>query len=364
MSKKTSHDDVKEVLDGCDIDDLPDPSSYISTGCSLLNIALSNKIEVGIPLGRIIQIFGGSATCKSVLGHTLLGYALRSDMEAFLADVEHALDPRFASMFGFDIENEKCHVGEPDCLEQMFDKWIGGAIEEYEDKPKIMVVDSITSLPSKHELDKGMMDTQSRAPRAKTISEGLRRYIRKLSETNTTLFCVDQTRTDMSGYGGEVTSGGRGLEFYASTRIYLKHEAHIQNSKGINVGIWVKFIVKKNRVAPPFRQGSFRLLYDYGVDDISSNLRWLAEMRGGTNNPEDTETWSIAKSKKAEGKKKIPGLLEQVSLVLEHGTVETNSIKKWVREVEERGLEETLKQNVKAVWDEVYKPEVRKQRVW
>jgi recombination protein RecA len=363
MAKKekdqVSLDEIKEVIDSCNVSELPEVHSWCPTGSTILDLSISNMLPGGIPIGRIVQIFGASSTCKSVLANTILGYALRNGMKAFLADVENAFDPAFACKFGLDPKNTNFHMGSPITVEEFFDKWLGGILKVYTDEPKVLVVDSITALPSVTEVEKSMTEQGfGGSARAKAIGLGLRKYQMALAKSNTTLFCIDQTRDSMEAFGPkETTTGGRGLEFYSATRIYLQHEANVENSKEVNVGIWVRFTISKNRVAPPMREGNMKLIYDYGVDDIASNLRFLAESRGEV---DEKGAWHPAKDGK--------GVMNKVTLVFPEGEnqerLETTSIKAWVTRIEKENLEDLLRKNVYDVWKEIYKPEERKARVW
>jgi protein RecA len=355
--KKTKLADVKEVIDSLEIEELPEVREWCPTGSTLLDLAIADRVPGGIPIGRIVQVYGASSTCKSVIGSTILGYALRGGKKAFLADVENAFDPTFAAKFGLDSTHKDFHIGNPSTLEEFFDRWIAGIITTYKDEPKVLVVDSITALPSVFETETEMTEQGFGATRPKIMSLGLRKYKKALCNTNTTLFCIDQTRDNISGYGPkETTTGGRGMEFYASTRIYLKHEADIENSAGINQGIWVGFTIKKNRVAPPKQEGFIKLLYHYGIDDIASNLRFLAEYRGECT---DDMGWKEAKDGRS--------MIAKVTLTFPDGdkeVLETTNVKTWIERIEERGLEKDLIRNVVDVWRDLHKTEDRKARVW
>lgn len=324
---------------------LPDVSEWCSTGCTLLDIAIANQYPGGIPVGRIIHTYGGTSTCKTVLAITASGYSQRAKRQTYYADVEHTLDPAFAEIYGLDCSNEKTfEMGHPVTLEELFDGYIHGIVNPKKDrintKPKIVVVDSITALPAEVETKDNMKDGTYGTMRAKQMSKGLRKYIFALAESNTTLFCVDQTRDNVgSMWGGETTSGGRALEFYASVQIYLKMDTKIKNSSERIIGNWIKFRIDKNKVGPPLREGRFGILYAYGLDDIASNLYFLSECQNGP---------QAAKNKTT-----------MIKYLNQESKMSTG-----IKYVEENNLEKDLQKEVWGVWQEVYKTEKRKQRIW
>ena len=342
--KKTKSEVEKTSQKASEVIDIPSVKEWCQTGCTVLDLAIANVFPGGIPIGRIMQVYGGMSTCKSVLAATILGFAQRAGVATHFADVEHTLDERFAAIYGYD--SSKSQISYPDTLEEMFDDWIAGAIYKDAKKkvlntnPKVMITDSVTALPAKLETDKRMDEGQARAPRAKQLSLGFRKYIKAIAESNTTLVLIDQTRTNMSSpFGGETVSGGKAPEFYPSVRLYLKHDGKVINPAKKVIGIWTRFKITKNKVAPPFREGRFKILFDYGLDDISSNLFFISEEQNG-----------IDAAKKARTK---------IELFQEEHT-----IKSWVKYIEEGSLEEDLRKVVWALWQKVYETEPRKVRKW
>jgi recombination protein RecA len=330
-----------------EVDGLPDVCGWCSTGCLQLDLAISDRMDGGIPLGRVVHAFGGGSTAKTVLGTTILGYAQRAKMHAYMNDVEHTLDQRFASMYGLDCTDKLFHLDHSDTLEDMFDNYIGGIIFPYKDKkkmntsPKVLVIDSVTALPTMVELSEKMEAGTYGMTRPKQMSKGFRKYTFPMANSNTTLFCIDQTRDNVGVLFGkkETTSGGRALEFYSSVQIYLQHESNIVNSKKVTIGIWVKFEIVKNKVAAPFRKGRFKILFDYGLDDISSNIRFLAIDQCGEKAAKNRGTML-----KALGKE-MP-------------------IQNWTKYIEDNGLEAELRQAVYELWRVMHRVEERKPRVW
>lgn len=371
-------DEMQKTSQACQLLGLPEVKTWCSTGCTVLDLAISNNFPGGIPIGRIVQVYGGASTAKSVLATTILGYALRSDKHAFYADVEHTLDPAFAAYYGLDCTNENFNYGyswwtgkdkktaqdQPATLEEFFDEYLGGILKLRTRKPKVVVVDSITALPAAFETGTDMTKQGFGAYRAKQISLGLRKYISLLAEKDVTLFVVDQTRDDVGGgsYSSEVTTGGRGFEFYSSVRLHLTHGRRVVNSNEKDIGVWVNFKVDKNKVAPPFRKGKFKIIFDYGMDDIVSNLSYLALVKSGVDPSYKLTTSVVLGVCKTCGALCLPGA-EKCSC---GGPVESvdKQIQHWLTHIEKESREKDLQQIVAATWAEEYKTPDRKPREW
>jgi len=367
-------DEMQETAKACRVLGLPEVKDWCSTGCTVLDLAISNTFPGGIPIGRIVQVYGGASTAKSVLATTILGYALRSGKHAFYADVEHTLDPAFAAYYGLDCTHENFYYGygwsdpkkvqeQPGTLEEFFDTYLGGILKLRTRKPKVIVVDSITALPAAFEISTEMTKQGFGAYRAKQISLGLRKYISLLAEKDVTLFVIDQTRDNVGAvYASEVTTGGRGMEFYSSVRLHLTHGCKVVNSKEKEIGVWVNFKIDKNKVAPPFRKGKFKILFDYGMDDIVSNLSYLALVSSGAS-PSYRLTATVTLDVcKACGSLLVPGTekcscggeVEQVDKQIQH----------WLALIEEQKREKELQAIVAEVWKNEYRAPNRKAREW
>lgn len=333
---------VKQAVDANKTMPLPGVQHWFSTGCTVLDLALSNRLDGGVPAGRVIHVFGAGSTCKSVLACTTAGYAQRRGQFAHYLDVEQTLDTDFAKLFGLNVDDASTlATGYPTTLEDLFDNHIKNILATKKDKPQFVAIDSISALPSVVETEEAMDKGSFGATRAKQMSRAFRKYHFALANAGITLFCIDQTRDAINSmFAKEVTSGGRALEFFSSVQIYLRHDSKILNNKDVPIGIWVKFRIDKNKVAPPLREGRFKILFDYGIDDIASNLYFLSECQNG---PQNAKKKSTTIAFNGEEKK----------------------MSTWINEIEENNLEETLRQEVYKTWQELYSnTEQRKPRVY
>jgi len=344
---KKSGDALSEVREAIKetgtILDLPGVTQWISTGCTVLDLAISNRYPGGIPVGRIYHIFGGTGTCKTVMAATTMGYAQRAGIETHYMDVEHMLAADFVKkVCGLDLTTVDS-IGYPETIEDLFDNYISNIIypngrpnkkttkKSMNTAAKLVVVDSVSALPSVFEMEHKMDEQGFGAYRAKQLSLAYRKYIKELAESNTTLFLIDQARDNMgSAFGGETCSGGRSKEYYSSVSMHLKKFKEIQNPNKISIGVWTKFKNKKNNCGPPFREGMFRIMFDYGMDDICSNLVFLAFCQHGP-----------------EAANKV------MTKIKFHGTERTR--KSWVKHVEDENLEEELRKAVWKAWQELHK---------
>lgn len=335
--------DIKKVSENCRKKNLPPIRGWCSTGCTVLDLAITDDLPGGIPIGRIIQCYGGESTCKSVLATTILGYAQRNDMLAYYDDVEQTLDPKFAELYGLDCSDEKTFtLLHSTTIEEMFDENVKTVLFDKKLKKthKVYAIDSLTALPTEVELKADLKKGSFGMSRAKQISIALRKYNDPLANNNMTLFCIDQTRDNISGYGDrEIPPGGKSLKFYASVRIYLKTDTKIVNKHDKIIGMWVKFVIKKNKVGIPFREGRFKIVFSYGLDDIATSLYFLSEVQNGIDN----------------ARKK----LTMISFMNEEKKLAT-----WVNHIERDNLEDKLVEEVHRVWKQLYKAEDRKPRCW
>ncbi|MBO6232651.1 MAG: recombinase RecA [Clostridia bacterium] len=306
----------------------------IPTGALSLDMALGIG---GVPRGRIIEVFGPESSGKTTLALHVVAEAQKMGGEAAFIDAEHALDPVYAKKLGVDIDN--LIVSQPDTGEQALEITESlvrsGALD-------VIVVDSVAALVPKAEIDGDMGDSHM-GLQARLMSQALRKLAGAINKSKTVLIFINQLREKIGVMFGnpETTTGGRALKFYASVRLDIRRIENIKQDGEVK-GNRVRVKVIKNKVAPPFREAEFDVVYGEGISKAGNILDMAVNM----DIIEKSGSWfSYNGERIGQGRENVKKLLQEKPEMLAE-------VEEKVRANFKKGFEESLGEEIPEIDDD------------
>lgn len=279
----------KKNLDGQDLEDV---ETYISTGSTLLDYAIANKPNGGVPVGRIVEFSGAESSGKSLIAYHILANTQKQGGIAVYIDTERSGNKEFMERMGIDWK-KLIYVRDLGTIEEVFEyieKVATVARQKLPDKskPVVIVWDSVAGTPPKILMEAGY-DSNQPGVAARAMSSGLNKIKVALDSGWITLVCINQLRLKLamgaSPYADpETTPHGKALPFYASVRVKLSPSNKIKESSTSErvIGVSCRAKVFKNKVGPNWRTVKFPLMYDYGVNDAQAICDYLADIKATT----------------------------------------------------------------------------------
>jgi recombination protein RecA len=307
-------------------DHVPTIENSVSTGCLSLDVALGVG---GVPRGRIIEIYGPESSGKTTLALHIVAEAQKAGGYAAYIDAEHAVDPEYSKNLGVNIE--ELLISQPDTGEQALEICEtlvrSGAVD-------VIVIDSVAALVPRAELEGDMGDTHV-GLQARLMSQALRKLTGTVSRSNTTVIFINQIREKIGVMFGnpETTPGGRALKFYSSIRMEIRRITSLKDG-GEMVGSRVRVKVVKNKVAPPFKQTEFDIMYGQGISYEGDVL----DLAVSGDIVEKTGAWySFEDTKIGQGRENSKTYLKENIEVLDLITKKVMSFMGLEQEIEESG---------------------------
>ena len=277
LNKQFKHQQVAYFLG--DEETPTDIRGFISTGSTMLDLAIGNKPNAGLAVGRITELNGLEGSGKSLLGAHSLADTQRQGGIAVYIDTESAVSEEFLRAIGVDTSAMLyVHI---DTVEDIFDTIstiVTKIRESSKDKLVTILVDSLAAASTKVEMDADFDKDGYATAKAIIISKAMRKVTQMIARQRVALIFTNQLRQKLGVMFGDpwTTSGGKALPFHASTRVRLKNVGQIKDTKKNTIGIKIRAQVIKNRLGPPLRVADFSLYFDKGIDDYGS---WLTVMK-------------------------------------------------------------------------------------
>ena len=278
LNKKFKDYKVAYFLDGSQ-ETPTDIKEFISTGSTMLDLAISNRPDGGIAVGRITELNGLESSGKSLVGAHLLAETQKRGGVAVYIDTETAVSEEFLGVIGVDMNKMLyLHLETAEDIFEAIEEIVTTVRESDKDRLVTILVDSLAAATTKVELNADFDKDGWATSKAIIISKALRKITQMIGRQRVALVFTNQLRVKLGAMFGDpyTTSGGKALPFHASTRIRLKNKGQIKDTKKNVIGMTILAQVVKNRLGPPLRKAEFPLYFESGVDDDGS---WLQVMK-------------------------------------------------------------------------------------
>jgi len=269
---------VAYFLDGSDTTPT-DIKEFISTGSSTLDLAISNKPNGGIAVGRITEINGLESSGKSLLGAHILAETQKKDGIAVYIDTETSVSQEFMEVIGIDLTKMLyLHLETVEEIFEAIEEIVTTVRESDKEKCVTILVDSLAAASTKVEMDADYDKDGWATSKAIIISKAMRKITQMIGKHNVALVFTNQLRQKLGVMFGDpwTTSGGKALPFHASTRIRLKNLGQIKDTKKNTIGMKCRAQIVKNRLGPPLRHADYAMYFDRGIDNYGG---WLTVMK-------------------------------------------------------------------------------------
>ena len=279
LNKQFKDTKVAYFLDGSDTTPT-DIKDFVSTGSTLLNLAISNKPNGGIAVRRITEINGLESSGKSLIGAHILAETQRKEGVAVYMDTETSVSREFLEAIGIDVSNMLyIHLETIEDIFEAIEKIVVKIRESDKDRLVTILVDSLAAATTKVELEADFEKDGWATSKAIIISKAMRKITQMIGRQKIALVFTNQLRQKLGVMFGDpwTTSGGKALPFHASTRIRLKNVGQIKDKKTNTIGMKMRAQVIKNRLGPPMRHADFNLYFESGIDDDGSWLQVLKD---------------------------------------------------------------------------------------